>query len=175
TNLRAMGMSTELASGLLAQSGLLALPGIALVIWLYHYWSSIKALVLFVALTAASLMLFFLLGLLHMNSNAVIVVATALLLVSASGVIAMLIPYAAEIYPVHLRGTGAGVVAASSKAGGILGAVCGVLGVFDNLALSALFIAVPLVMCGTLLLKSGIDTRGLRLEEIHSAMVAKSG
>ena len=45
-------------------------------------------------------------------------VAITLLLVSASGVIAMLIPYAAEIYPVQLRGSGSGLVAAGSKFGG---------------------------------------------------------
>ncbi len=174
TNLREMGMSMEAANGLLAQSGLLAMPGIAIVIWLYHRWSSIKTLVLFIALTAASLMLFFTLGLLKINSPAAITLATASLLISSSGVIAMLIPYAAEIYPVHLRGTGAGTVAASSKAGGILGAACGMLGVFNNLALSATFIAVPLVIFGLLLFRSGIDTRGRRLEEIHAEVLGKS-
>jgi putative MFS transporter len=174
TNLRSMGMSAEVANGLLAQSGLLAVPGVVLVIWLYHFWSSIYTLVLFVALTAASLALFFIFGLLQMNSGAVIIIVTALLLISASGVIAMLIPYAAEIYPVHLRGTGAGVVAASSKAGGIAGALCGVLGLFGDLALSALLLAVPLVVFGTLLFRSGIDTRGLRLEQIHAKVVRKS-
>lgn len=173
TNLRSMGMSAEAANGLLAQSGILALPGIAIVIWLYHHWSSIKTLVLFIALTAASLSVFFLLGLLKMNSTLAITLATASLLISASGVIAMLIPYAAEIYPVHLRGTGAGLVAASSKFGGILGAGLGVLGVFNNLTSSALLIALPLVIFALLLLKSGIDTRGRRLEEIHAAMLGR--
>lgn len=174
TNLREMGMSAEAANGLLAKSGLLALPGILIVIALYHRWSSIKTLGLFIALTAASLMLFFILGLLTINSTTAITLATALLLISASGVIAMLIPYAAEIYPVHLRGTGAGVVAASSKAGGILGAACGVLGIFNDLAFSAMLIAIPLVIFGFLLLKNGIDTRGRRLEEIHAAVVNKN-
>ena len=175
TNLRDMGMSAEAANGLLAQSGLLALPGILMVIWFYHHWSSIKTLVLFIGMTAASLVLFFILGLLQINAHLAIITATALLLISASGVIAMLIPYAAEIYPVHLRGTGAGVVAASSKFGGILGAACGVLGVFNDLALSALLIAIPLIIFGGLLLKSGIDTRGRRLEEIHAAVLHKAG
>ena len=129
---------------------------------------------MFIALTAASLGLFFTLGLLHMNSAMAITVATALLLVSASGVIAMLIPYAAEIYPVHLRGTGAGIVAASSKAGGILGAFCGVLGVFDDLAFSAMFIAAPLVIFGLILLRHGIDTRGRQLESIHTEVLNKA-
>lgn len=174
TQLRTMGMSAEAANGLLAQSGLLALPGILTVIWLYHHWSSIKALVLFIALTAASLMLFLVLGLLQIHSSGAITLATALLLISASGVIAMLIPYAAEIYPVHLRGTGAGIVAASSKSGGVLGALCGVLGLFDNLMLAAILIAIPLVVFGVLLLRSGIDTRGQRLEDIHAQVVDKA-
>ena len=141
TNLGSMGMDATAASALLARSALLALPGIAIVIWLYHRWSSIKALVLFIALTAATLLLFFALGLAQVQSSLAMVLTTALLLVSSSGVIAMLIPYAAEIYPVHLRGTGSGVVAAGSKFGGILGAGFGVLGVFGHFAVSALLIA----------------------------------
>lgn len=175
TNLRTMGMSAEVANALLAKSGLLALPGIAVVIWLYHRWSSIKTLVLFNLLTALSLLLFLILGLTGVQSAAAMTVATALLLISASGIIAMLIPYAAEIYPVHLRGTGAGMVAASSKVGGILGAFCGVLGMFDSLALSAAIIAVPLLLCAHMLLKHGIDTRGRRLEDIHFAVLEKAG
>ncbi len=174
TNLRNMGMSAEAANTLLAQSGLLAVPGMVAVISLYHFWSSIKSLVLFILLTAAALMLFLVFDLLSVHAELAIIISTALLLVSSSGVIAMLIPYAAEIYPVHLRGTGAGIVAASSKFGGILGAVCGVAGLFDHLAVSALVIAVPLILFALLLLKNGIDTRGRRLEDIHAAVVSKS-
>jgi putative MFS transporter len=169
TNLRAIGLAGS-ADGLLARSALLALPGVLLVIWLYHRWSSIYTLALFVAFTAASLLFFCLCLWLGLHSVWIISAATALLLVSASGVIAMLIPYAAEIYPVHLRGTGAGVVAASSKFGGILGAGFGVLGLFENMALSALVIAVPLAAAATTLWRNGIDTRGLRLEDIHALM-----
>ncbi len=172
-NLGSMGMDPAAASALLARSALLALPGIALVIWLYHRWSSVKALVLFVALTAASLLLFAALGAARVQSNAAMVGATALLLVSASGVIAMLVPYAAEIYPVQLRGTGSGLVAAGSKAGGILGAGLGVLGVFGHFALSALLIALPMLVAALMLARSGIETRGRRLEEIQSALAGR--
>ncbi len=173
TNLANIGMDTGAASALLAQSAILALPGILLVIWLYHRWSSIKTLVLFIALTAISLLAFFVMGMTGVQSVTAMVIATAFLLISASGVIAMLIPYAAEIYPVHLRATGSGVIAASSKAGGILGAVCGVLGVFSDLALSALLIAVPMAVSGVMLLRSGIDTRGRRLEQIQEDVLNK--
>ncbi|MGO4391503.1 MFS transporter [Variovorax sp. M-6] len=172
TNLGSMGMDASAASALLARSALLALPGIALVIWLYHRWSSIKALVLFIGLTAATLLVFFALGLAQVHSALAMVVTTALLLVSSSGVIAMLIPYAAEIYPVHLRGTGSGVIAASSKFGGILGAGFGVAGVFEHFTASALLIALPMAVAALMLVRSGIETRGRRLEDIQAAFAA---
>ena len=82
----------------------------------------------------------------------------------------MLIPYAAEIYPVQLRGTGSGVVAASSKLGGILGAGLGVIGFFEHFVLSAALIAVPMAISGVMLLRSGIETRGHRLEDIQKVL-----
>ncbi len=167
SNLGSMGMDAGAASSLLARSAVIALPGILIVTWLYQAWSSIKALVLFILLTAASLLAFFVLASVGGMTATVIVVITAALLISASGVIAMLIPYAAEIYPVHLRGTGSGVIAASSKFGGILGAIGGVVGVFNNLAMSAALIALPMALAAVVLMRSGIDTRGRNLEEIQ--------
>jgi putative MFS transporter len=144
------------------------------VIWLYHKWSSIKALVAFITLSAASLLGFFLLGWMGIASVTAMAVATCALLVSAGGVIATLIPYASEIYPVHLRATGSGVIAASSKLGGILGAGLGVVGLFADLSLSAVVIAVPMLAAAVLLAKNGIDTRGRRLEEIQGLMAVET-
>jgi putative MFS transporter len=172
TNLRAMGMDAGTATGLLARSAFFALPGTLIVIWLYHRWSTIRTLVAFIALSALSLLGFFLLGYFGINSNAAMVLATVALLVSASGVIATLIPYAAEIYPVHLRATGSGVIAATSKLGGILGAAFGVVGLFGNVSMAALVIAVPMLIAAVLLIRNGIDTRGRRLEEIQEMLSA---
>ncbi|MDQ3617483.1 MAG: MFS transporter, partial [Pseudomonadota bacterium] len=172
-NLVQMGVSAEGASAVLARSALLALPGIAVVIWLYHRWSSVRSLALFIALTALSLLAFAAIGLLQLKSEAITVAATVALLVSVSGVIAMLIPYAAEIYPVHLRGTGAGVIAASSKAGGILGAGLGVLGFFANFTVSALLIAIPMAAAAVMLLRSGVETRGHGLEDIQRGLAGE--
>ncbi|MCF7222262.1 MFS transporter [Marilutibacter chinensis] len=157
------------ASGLIARSALWALPGIALVVWLYHRWSSLRALVLFVALSTLALLAFFAMGAAGIRSADALTLATAALLVSLSGVIAMLVPYASEIYPVRLRGTGSGVVAASSKAGGIIGALLGVAGFFGLFALSALLVAVPMAVSCVMLLRAGVETRGRRLEEIETA------
>src|SRR4249919_1613351 len=171
-NLAGMGVEAAGVSALLARSAVLALPGIGVVIWLYHRWSSFKSLVLFIALTAITLLVFFTMVTAGVHSKAATIAATVTLLVSVSGVIAMMIPYAAEIYPVHLRGTGSGVIAASSKFGGILGALLGVLGFFGNFALSALVIAVPMAISGVMLWRSGIETRGQGLEDIQDALAA---
>jgi MFS transporter, putative metabolite:H+ symporter len=167
-NLVELGLDGARASGLIARSALWALPGIAVVVWLYHRWSSLRALVLFVALSTLALLAFFAMGVAGVRSAGALTFATAALLVSLSGVIAMLIPYAAEIYPVRLRGTGSGVVAASSKAGGILGALLGVGGFFGSFALSALLVALPMAVSCAMLLRAGVETRGRRLEEIEA-------
>ena len=173
TNLGALGLA-EQANSIIAQSAIFALPGVGLVIWLYHRWSSIKALVLFVVLSGFALLLFPMFYWFDSLSVATLSPAIALLLVSASGIIAMLIPYAAEIYPVHLRGTGAGIVAGSSKFGGILGAIFGVAGIFDHMGISAFLITTALLISAALLIHSGIDTRGKRLEDVETAIFAKS-
>jgi putative MFS transporter len=71
---------------------------------------------------------------------------------------------------VHLRSSGAGLIAGSSKFGGILGAALGVLGLFDHFMLSALLIALPMAVAGWMLARGGIETRGHGLEAIQDAL-----
>jgi putative MFS transporter len=120
-------------------------------------------------LTVLALLAFAAIGVAGIRSNAMTIAATVALLVAISGVIATMIPYAAEIYPVHLRGTGSGLVAASSKAGGILGALLGVAGLFDSFLWSALVIAVPMTISGVMLWRGGVETSGHELEAIQRA------
>jgi putative MFS transporter len=169
-NLVKLGVDAHESAALLARSAILALPGIVVVVALYQRWSSIRTLVLFIALTALSLLCFFSIGLAHVRVSAVIITAVVLLLLSISGVIATLIPYAAEIYPVQLRSTGAGLIAGSSKFGGILAAVLAVFGLFEHFMLSALLIALPMALAGWMLARRGIETRGHGLEEIQRVL-----
>ena len=169
-NLDKLGIDAQGSAALLARSAILALPGIGVVVWFYQRWSSIRTLVLFIGLTALALLFFFAIDLVNVRSAALTMLGTVALLLSVSGVIATLIPYAAEIYPVHLRSSGAGLIAGSSKFGGILGAVLGVLGLFDHFMLSALLIAVPMAAAGWMLARSGIETRGHGLEAIQRVL-----
>ncbi|MBS0318690.1 MAG: MFS transporter, partial [Proteobacteria bacterium] len=166
-DLRKLGLDARAASALMARSALLAIPGIALVVWLYQRWSSFRSLVLFVALTVLAMLAFAAIEVADLRSRTLALAATVLLLVAISGVIATMIPYAAEIYPVHLRGTGSGLIAAGSKAGGILGAALGVAGVFDGFLVSALAIAAPMTIAGVLLWRGGVETSGHDLEAIQ--------
>ncbi len=169
-NLHKLGLDARAAGTLMAQSALLAIPGIALVVWLYQRWSSFKTLVLFVALTVLALLAFAAIEVAGLRAQSFTIAATVLLLIAISGVIATMIPYAAEIYPVHLRGTGSGLIAAGSKAGGILGALLGVAGVFDSFLVSAVVIAVPMTVAGVMLWRGGVETRGRELEAIQKIM-----
>jgi putative MFS transporter len=172
-NLGALGLAAQ-ASAIIAKSAMMAVPAVLLVIWLYHRWSSIRTLMLFLLLTALSLMSFVLFDLMQFYQPFWLSVAITLLLVSASGVIAMLIPYAAEIYPVQLRGSGSGLVAAGSKFGGILGAILGVYGAFDHMAYSALLLGLSLVVACWVLYRHGIETRGKTLEAVHQSVIDRS-
>jgi putative MFS transporter len=167
SNLPGLGMAGGAGEALLAKSAFLALPGVVLVTYLYYKWSAIKTIVLFVALTAATLLGFFLLGSGSVHSSGWFVALTVVLLMSVSGVIAMLIPYATEIYPVQVRGTGSGIVAGSSKAGGIAAAGLGIMGWFGSLTASSLTIAAVLAASAVLLAAKGIETRNRDLEHIH--------
>ncbi|MEK8033314.1 MFS transporter [Ideonella sp. DXS29W] len=173
SNLAALGVDASAASALLAKSAVYALPGIALVIWLYHRWSSFLTLVWFIGMSVLALLAFAAVATWGVSDGRVTLGITVALLVSVSAVIAMLIPYAAEIYPVHLRGTGAGLVAASSKFGGIVGAALALTGFFDLMAFSALVIAAPMVVAAVLLWRSGVETRGVQLEDIQKALVGR--
>ena len=169
-NLVKLGIDAHGSSALLARSAILALPGIVLVVWFYQRWSSIRTLVLFIGVTALSLLFFFLIDLVNVRVSTITTIGTVALLLSISGVIATLIPYAAEIYPVHLRSTGAGLIAGCSKFGGILGAGLGVAGMFEHFMLSAIIIAVPMAVAGWMLARSGIETRGHGLEAIQDVL-----
>ena len=112
-------MDGKIAYQLLAKSALFAAPGCVLVAWLYGFWSSRRTMVLFAVGTAAVLAGFavFKPGV----SPALFSALTALLLIGLGGMIAMLLPYSAELYPTKLRASGGGVTASSSRIGGVVG------------------------------------------------------
>jgi MFS transporter, putative metabolite:H+ symporter len=174
TILEDQGIESSAASALLFWSALIAVPGTVLVAYLYGLWSSKKSMVLYAALTSLTLVGFAAVGPTAASDNQVVLGGLViLLLVSSGGVISMLSPYTAEVYPTELRGTGSGLAAGSSKLGGILGppVAAGVLALAPGFAAPALVMAAPMALAAVVLGARGVETRGRRLEEITGGAV----
>jgi putative MFS transporter len=163
-----MHLDPKISSTVLAKAALIAVPGSLVVTWMYGFWSSKKTMILFALLTAAALGGFSMLQIGTETNRTTLSALTVVLLIGLSGMISMLSPYSAELYPTGLRGTGGGMAASSSKAGGIIGpkAVAYVLMAFPGFFVPALSLVAPLLLATFALWKNGRETRGLRLEEI---------
>lgn len=160
--LTSAGSGTE-ASSLLFISSAIAVPATAVAAALYARWSSRKAMCLYAAATALVLVGYAVLRPERPGHGGAIVVLTALLLIASGGMVALLAPYATEVYPTALRATGSGVAAAGSKAGGLFGPL--LLSSAPRLEGLALVSAVPLVAAGLVLWRHGTETRGKPLVE----------
>jgi putative MFS transporter len=177
TFLQDAGFAAGSASGLLFLSSVIAIPGTVLVAWLYGLWSSKKSMILYAAATAAALGGFALLDPRSQDvSHGALIGLVVLLLVASGGVISMLSPYTAEVYPTHLRGTGSGLAAGSSKLGGMFGPplVAALLSASTGLVVPALVVAAPIAISAIVLAVNGVETRGRRLEDISGADLASS-
>ena len=177
TLLQDAGVGAGRASFLLFLSALVAIPGTVLVAFAYGMWSSRKSMVAYAVATVVSL-----LGLAALDdyrTNQVALVGLLGLLFAASGgVIAMLSPYTAEVYPTRLRGTGSGLSAGSSKLGGLLGgiaSVAGLIGTAAGMLGPAVAVSIPMLLAGVFVAARGIETRGRRLEEIAARPTAPVG
>jgi putative MFS transporter len=165
-HLVAKGYSMGVSSGLLAASALIAVPTVFVAAWLYSRWSSKGALVGAIALCGAGL-----LGLIHLElsspQDASPVLVIALLIVGINGIIAMLLPYAAESYPLQVRGRATGWVAACTKAGGLAAQLLGLLGLVPGLAWAAVLALVPVLLALLLVIRYCTETRGRDLRDLE--------
>jgi len=168
--LQEAGFGAGVGSFLLFLSALIAIPGTVLVAYAYGMWSSRWSMTMYAGATVACLLGFAALNPHTDDASKVMIVAlAAALFVASGGVIAMLSPYTAEVYPTHLRGTGSGLAAGSSKLGGLAGAiglVTGLIGVQTGIVAPALVVAVPVVVAAIVVGVRGVETRGRRLEEL---------
>lgn len=166
--LRGAGFDAASASRLLSLSATCALPGTVVAALSYGLWSSRWTATVAASLTALALVAFWACAP-HLPGRMDLAVAlTASLLVASSSMIGVLAPYSVELYPTALRGLGSGVVAASSKSGGIVGpmAVGVLLTVSPGAGLPALVIALPVALSAVTIAVRGTETRGRSLEEL---------
>jgi putative MFS transporter len=164
-HLVAKGYSMAVSSELLAASGLLAFPTVFVAAFLYARWSSKGALIGSIALTALGLV-----GLLHLEMASPAagnpVIPIALLIVGINGIIAMLLPYAAEIYPARIRGRATGWIAACTKGGGLIAQLLSLLGLVPVLGTAALAILASVLLSLGLVWRFCVETRGRDLRDL---------
>lgn len=167
-DLVAKGYSMEVSSRLLAESSLIAFPTVFLAAWLYSQWSTKRAVLGSVAVTIVGLAWVIALDV-RGHGNPVLPIA--LLIVGTNGLVAMLLPYAAESFPLRVRGRATGWVAACTKAGGVLAQFLAILGLVPALGVSAALIAAPTLLALILILRFGQETRGRDLRDLDEAML----
>lgn len=162
-------MDGKIANRLLAHAALFAVPGCLVVAWLYGFWSSKRTMILFATGTLIVLIGFSMIKSGTGYDETLFACLTVSLLIGLSGMIAMLPPYSVELYPTMMRATGGGMVASSSKAGGIVGPsfVAFILVTFPGLTVATLFLAAPMLLATVALWLNGKETSGRRLEEIQ--------
>ncbi|HET9459480.1 MAG TPA: MFS transporter [Sphingomicrobium sp.] len=162
-DLVARGYSMELSSRLLAESALIAFPTIFLAAAAYSRWSTKWSVIASIAVSVAGL-----LGVLQLEftGRGSPVIPVALLIVGTNALIAMLLPYAAESFPLRIRGRTTGIVAACSKAGGMFAQFLAILALVPPLALVALIIIVPTMLSLFLVAWFGKETRGRDLRDL---------
>lgn len=164
----AEGRSVEAASALIARSTLIAAPTILLSVWLYSAWSTRGALALMLGVTAAGLFGLMLRGM-GVAFLADPVIALALLIVGSSGVIAIILPYTAENYPLRIRGRATGWIAGCSKLGGLLAQGLSVLGAAPPLGAAAAVVGGLAVAALGLIAFLGRETRGRDLRDLEDS------
>jgi MFS transporter, putative metabolite:H+ symporter len=164
----AEGRSVGLASGIIARSVLLAAPTIVIASYLYSTWSTKWSLMGAITLTTLGLLALMLRGIGSWPLLSHPILPLCLLIIGSSGVISMLLPYAAENYPIRVRGRATGWVAGWSKVGGVIAQVLSVMGLVPALGAAAAFVAVPAALSLLLVGWFGRETRGRDLRELES-------
>jgi putative MFS transporter len=168
SDLQARGYSSALASGILASSALIALPTIMLAAWSYSRLSSKWTLVATILLTLAGLV-GALLPAAILSWPPLLVAVIAMLIVGSNGTIAVLLPYAAENYPLGIRGRATGLVAGASKFGGVAVQGFALLGFIPTLGGAALALLGPMGVSAALVAWAGRETRGRSLRELEAS------
>jgi putative MFS transporter len=168
------GYSMGVSSQLLAKSVLIAFPTVFLCALIYSRWSTRNSLLCMVGITLLGLIWVLLL---ETRLGGSPVFPVALLIVGSNGLLAILLPYASESYPLRVRGRATGWVAACTKGGGVLAQGLSISALVPPLGTAAMLVTAPTFIALILLLRFGTETRGMDLNELeaHRASETKSG
>lgn len=163
----AEGRDMGVAAAILARSSFIAVPVVAVAAFLYSRWSTRGALLVMVGIMALGLVVLMLRQSGFPPASNPVVPMT-LLILSSTGVISILLPYAAESYPLRIRGRATGWVAGCSKSGGLICQGLGAVALVPAIGLSAMSIAIPTVLSLALISLCCRETRGRDLRDLET-------
>jgi MFS transporter, putative metabolite:H+ symporter len=95
------------------------------------------------------------------------VLPVALLIIGSNGLLAILLPYASECYPMRVRGRATGLVAACTKGGGVFAQGLSIAALTPPLGVAAAAVLAPTLLGLGLVARFGIETRGLDLRSLE--------
>jgi putative MFS transporter len=168
-DLVAKGYSVAVSSKLLAESALIAFPTVFVAALMYSRWSTKWSLVTMVGVTLLGLVGVLRLELAGTGSP---VLPVALLIVGSNGIIAILLPYTAESFPLRVRGRATGWVAACTKGGGVAAQALSITALVPAMGVTAGLIIVPTALALGLCAWFGRETRGRDLRLLDDALAA---
>lgn len=165
----AEGRSVGLASTIIviARSTLIAAPTVLITTYLYSTWSTKYSLLTAIGVTVVGLIAILLRGVGTFSFLSNPIVPLSLLIVGSTAVISILLPYAAESYPIRVRGRATGWVAGWSKIGGLIAQGLGALALVPALGPAAAIVALPAMTSLVLIAVGGRETRGRDLRELE--------
>jgi putative MFS transporter len=149
-DLRARGFDVGGSDRLLAESSLLALPSVAIAAWLYAAWNAKRTVILLCLLTVLGLVGVAALSALPSAFGRPVILVTVLM-IGSNGIIAVLLPFSAEQYATSIRGRGTGLVAGSSKLGGVAAQLLTMAALVPALSVATVAMAVPVLASAALL------------------------
>ena len=163
----ARGQSIEATSKLLAESALLAMPASFIAALLYSRWSTKNTLLTGILVTTGGLLGIMLIDGALLGHKLSPVLLVAVLIIGSNTLLAVLLPYTAELFPAAVRGRALGWVSGCTKFGGIFAQGLALLGRAPAIAIFAVFVALLLFIAGGLVWLFGAETRGRKLEDLE--------
>jgi len=142
--------------------------------YLYCVWSTKASLILAIGITSLGLLAILLRGTGTLPFLTNPVMPLSLLIVGSSAMVSILLPYAAESYPVRVRGRATGWVAGWSKIGGLIAQALSALALVPALGMAAAVISIPAALSLALVWTFGRETLGRDLRELESTAGART-
>jgi len=159
------GYSVALSSGILAQSALFAFPMAFGAAYIYSVWSTKWSLVTMLGLTVLGLC-----GVmwLEISGRGNPVIPIAFLIIGSNGLLAVLLPYATESFPLAVRARGTGWIAACTKGGGLIAQALSITALVPSMATVAALTAIPAALAILLVAWLGRETRDIDLRSLDT-------